>query len=58
MILIKLCSNCGDIIEDKKICKLHPKDSFIIYKSNNEAFVGEALMDYIYGGNRQYERSQ
>ena len=46
MIKINLCSNCGDIIEEGKECSHHPDDQFITY----EAFAGEALMEYIYGG--------
>ena len=50
MIKINLCSNCGDIIEEGKECSHHPDDQFITYESKDEAFAGEALMEYIYGG--------
>lgn len=48
---INLCANCGDIVEEGKDCDRHPDDQFITYESKDEAFAGEALMEYIYGGN-------
>jgi len=50
MIAINICTNCGDIIEEGKECSDHPDHELLTYQSNNEAFVGEALMEYIYGG--------
>ena len=49
MIAINLCAKCGDIIEDGKECNDHPDTKFLTYKSEHEAFAGEALMEYIYG---------
>ena len=46
---INLCTNCGDIVEEGKDCENHPDEQFITYEGT-EGFAGEALMDYIYGG--------
>jgi len=43
-----ICPECGDIIEEQE-CESHPDTALLIYESENEAFVGEALVEYIYG---------
>lgn len=48
MIVTAICPECGDIIEEQE-CQSHPDQALLIYESNNETFVGEALMEYIYG---------
>jgi len=48
MIITAICPECGNIIEEQE-CESHPDQALLIYESNNEAFVGEALMEYIYG---------
>jgi len=50
MIITAICPECGDIIEEQE-CRSHPDTSLIVYESKNEAFVGEAIEDYLYGGN-------
>ena len=48
MIITAICPECGDIIEEQE-CQSHPDQALLIYESENEAFVGEALMEYMYG---------
>ena len=48
MIVTAICPECGDIIEEQE-CESHPDTALLIYESENEAFVGEALIEYIYG---------
>ena len=48
MIITAICPECGDIIEEQE-CRSHPDTSLIVYESRNEAFVGEAIEDYLYG---------
>ena len=48
MIITAICPECGDIIEEQE-CESHPDTALLIYESENEAFVGEALIEYIYG---------
>ena len=48
MIVTAICPECGDIIEEQE-CEAHPDRALLIYESENEAFVGEALIEYIYG---------
>ena len=50
MIITTICPECGDIVEEEE-CKSHPDLTLITYKSKNESFVGEAIKDYLYGGN-------
>ena len=50
MIVTAICPECGDIIEEQE-CISHPDTALIVYKSNNESFVGEAIEDYLYGDN-------
>ena len=50
MITTAICPECGDIIEEQE-CEAHPDTALIVYRSQNEAFVGEAIEDYLYGGN-------
>jgi|21_taG_2_1085346.scaffolds.fasta_scaffold00114_43 uncharacterized Zn finger protein len=45
--ITKICSECGHIIKEDK-CKTHPNVKLIVYKSERESFVGEAIMDYLY----------
>ena len=47
MITTAICPECGDIIEEQE-CKAHPDTTLIVYRSQNEAFVGEAIEDYLY----------
>tara|TARA_R110001583_G_scaffold43343_2_gene137852 strand:+ start:109 stop:255 length:147 start_codon:yes stop_codon:yes gene_type:complete len=48
MLVTALCPKCGDIIEDPE-CAKHPETALILYESENEAFVGEAIETYLYG---------
>lgn len=48
MIVTALCPECGDIIEEPE-CSKHPEEALILYESENEAFVGEAIQEYLYG---------
>ena len=48
IIVTAICPECGDIIEEQE-CQSHPDTALLIYESENETFVGEALMEYIYG---------
>ncbi len=50
MIVTAICPECGDIIEEQE-CQQHPDTNLLIYASQHEAFVGETLEDYLYGGN-------
>ncbi len=45
--ITKICSQCGDIVKTNE-CSAHPDIKLIVYKSKQESFVGEAIMDYLY----------
>ena len=48
IITTAICPKCGDIIEEQE-CQSHPDQALLLYESQHEAFVGEALIEYIYG---------
>ena len=48
MIITVICPECGDIIEEQE-CQSHPETALIVYESKREAFVGEAILEYLYG---------
>ena len=47
-IVTAICPECGNIIEEQE-CQAHPDAALLIYESKREAFVGETILEYLYG---------